>query len=88
LTQGKRRGPSAAPPVDLIALKMHRRAVVAFGAYFDGWRLGEFTDDLSLGSGGLFHRLPTVLVPHQPVDGAKRQDRKGKAEDHERLGGC
>jgi hypothetical protein len=59
---------------------VHRRGVVAFCTHLDAQRLGEVMEDLSLGSGGLFDVLSAVLVPHQPVDGAKRQDRKGKAD--------
>src|SRR5664279_5498960 len=33
-------------PIDLVALEVHRRAVVAFGAYLDGGRLGEVMKDL------------------------------------------
>ena len=85
---GKVRSAGAAqPPVDLVALKVHQRGGVALGPNLNAGCLREIVEDLSLGSGGLFRGLPTVLVPHQPVDGAKRQDRKGKADNRERLDG-
>jgi len=69
----------------LVALEVHWRGGLVLGLDLDAGRLGEVMEDLSLGSGGLFRGLPTVLVPHQPVDGAKCQDRKGKADNRERL---
>jgi hypothetical protein len=40
--RGKVRGTGAQQlAIDLVALEVHRRAVIAFGAYLDGWRLGE-----------------------------------------------